>query len=61
MKLKKDGCVCCGIPPCLNCKDTYVLVCDVCEEEVEELRYYDGIQICEFCFMNQWKDLDTVE
>ena len=55
MVTREDRCVGCtgGLYGCVYCtlKNSIVLTCDCCSEEVDKLYWFDGQQYCEDCVL----------
>lgn len=54
---KVSGCKGCDLP-CINCQDEIIYTCDICGQDVDEVRDYDNEDICRDCFIEKWDKLE---
>lgn len=59
MRKEVSGCVECGISPCKSCENIIISICDICDDEVDELREFDGEEICKDCYDDKWFELEV--
>ena len=58
---KNEGCIGCSDGCLRGCRNYEViyLVCDECDQTVDDLYLFDGEQICEECLLNKFEKVEV--